>query len=214
MTRILSFFALSLFLAFPVAGQDLGPEELVKKITHEVMEAIKGDKQLAAGDRQRAIKLAEEKILPHVDFEEATRLAVGRSWTKASPEQKNKLVSEFRNMLVRTYSNAIQPYQGQQMKVMPVRMKPGDTEVTVQNQFVRSGAQPVKIDYSMRKTDKGWKIYDIVAEGVSLVLTYRSEFDAVVKQDGIDGLIKRLSQKNAPAAVGGTAGGTASKSGK
>ena len=94
---------------------------------------------------------------------------------------------------------------------MPVRMKPGDTEATVQNQFTRGGAQPVKIDYSMRKTDAGWKIYDIVVEGVSLVLTYRSEFDAVVKQDGIDGLIKRLAQKNtAPAAVGGTA----AKSGK
>jgi len=201
----------AMLIALPVFAQDLGPEELVKKVTAEVMEALKNDKQLASGDRRRAIKLAEEKVLPHVDFEESTRLAVGRAWAKATPEQKKKLTQEFRNMLVRTYSNAIQPYEGQQMKVMPVRMKPGDTEATVQNQFTRAGAQPVKIDYSMRKTDAGWKIYDIVVEGVSLVLTYRSEFDAVVKQDGIDGLIKRLAQKNAaPAAVGGTA----SKSGK
>jgi phospholipid transport system substrate-binding protein len=207
---------LVVLLLFPVMGfgQELGPEALVKKITSEVLEAIKSDKDLAAGDRQRAIKLAEEKILPHVDFEEATRLAVGRSWQQASPEQRKKLTAEFRNMLVRTYSSAIQPYGGQQMKVMPVRMKPDDTEVTVQNQFIRAGGQPVKIDYSMRKTDKGWKIYDIVVEGVSLVLTYRSEFDAVVKQEGVDGLIKRLSQKNTPAAAGGTAGGAASKSGK
>jgi phospholipid transport system substrate-binding protein len=114
-------------------------------------------------------------------------------------------------MLVRTYSNAISAYEGQTMKVLPVRMKPGDTEVTVHNQFIRPGnPKPVLLDYSMRKTEKGWKIYDIVVEGVSLVLTYRSEFDAVVKQDGIDGLIKRLAQKNTPAAVGGTA----SKSGK
>jgi phospholipid transport system substrate-binding protein len=204
------FLALA-FFATPVFAQDLGPEELVKKVTSEVMEALKNDKQLAQGDRQRAIKLAEEKVLPHVDFEESTRLAVGRAWAKATPEQKKRLTQEFRNMLLRTYSNAIQPYEGQQMKVMPVRMKPGDTEVTVQNQFMRGGAQPVKIDYSMRKADQGWKIYDIVVEGVSLVLTYRSEFDAVVKQEGIDGLIKRLAQKNtAPAAVGGTA----SKSGK
>jgi phospholipid transport system substrate-binding protein len=201
----------AMLIALPVFAQDLGPEELVKKVTAEVMDALKSDKQLAAGDRSRAIKLAEEKVLPHVDFEESTRLAVGRAWAKATPEQKKKLTQEFRNMLVRTYSNAIQPYEGQQMKVMPVRMKPGDTEATVQNQFTRAGAQPVKIDYSMRKTDAGWKIYDIVVEGVSLVLTYRSEFDAVVKQDGIDGLIKRLAQKNtAPAAVGGTA----AKSGK
>jgi len=201
MTRI---FALLLFFAFPVFAQDLGPEELVKKITQDVLDTIKSDKQLAAGDRQKAVKLAEQKILPHVDFEEATRLAMGRGWAQASPEQKKKLVSEFRSMLVRTYSNAIGAYGGQTMKVQPVRMKPGDTDATVHNQFIRPGGKPVLIDYSMRKTDKGWKIYDIVVEGVSLVLTYRSEFDAVVKQEGIDGLIKRLAQKNTPAAVGGT----------
>jgi phospholipid transport system substrate-binding protein len=203
---LLAFF----FLAPPAFAQDAGPEALVKKITADVLEAIKGDKELAAGDRQKAIKLAEEKILPYVDFEEATRLAVGRGWKEAKPEQKKQLVEGFRSMLVRTYSNAIGTYQGQTMKVLPVRMKPGDTEATVHNQFIRPGAKPVLLDYSMRKTDQGWKIYDIVVEGVSLVLTYRSEFDAIVKQDGIDGLIKRLAQKNAPAAVGGTT----SKSGK
>ena len=202
MTKILGFLTLLLFSPLALA-QELGPEDLVKKITAEVMEAIKSDKQLAAGDKQKALKLAEEKILPHVDFEEATRLAVGRGWKEATPEQKKKLVQEFRNMLVRTYSNAISAYEGQQMKVMPVRMKAGETDVTVHNQFVRPGApKPVLVDYQMRKTDKGWKIYDIVVEGVSLVLTYRSEFDAIAKQDGIDGLIKRLTQKNTPAGVG------------
>src|SRR5262245_27298173 len=206
MKRLLNLLGAVLFAAaVPALAQDLGPEELVKKVTSEVMEAIKSDKQLAAGDKQKALKLAEEKVLAHVDFEQATRLAVGRAWNQATPEQKKKLTQEFRNMLLRTYSNAISAYQGQQMKVLPVRMKPGDTEATVQNQFIRPGAQPVKVDYAMRKTDAGWKIYDIVVEGVSLVLTYRSEFDAVVKQDGIDGLIKRLATKNTPpAAVGGT----------
>ena len=91
------------------------------------------------------------------------------------------------------------------MKVQPVRMKPGDKEVTVRNQYMRAGGKPVQIDYSMHKTDGGWKIYDIVVEGVSLVLTYRSEFDAIVKQEGVEGLIKRLATKNTPpAAVGGT----------
>ena len=208
MTRAASLLWGAAFIAasFFVSAQELGPEELVKKVTSEVMEAIKSDKQLAAGDKQKALKLAEEKILPHVDFEEATRLAVGRSWTQATPEQKKKLVQEFRNMLVRTYSNAISAYQGQQMKVLPVRMKQGDDEVTVHNQFTRPGAgKPVLVDYSMRKSGEGWKIYDIVIEGVSLVLTYRSEFDAIARQEGIDGLIKRLASKNTPpAAVGGT----------
>jgi len=200
MTRVPGFLAAWL-LAVPVFAQELGPEELVKKITSEVMEAIKSDKELAAGDRHKAIKLAEEKILPHVDFEEATRLAVGRGWKQASPEQQKKLVSEFRSMLVRTYSNAISAYQGQTMKVQPSRVKPADNEATVRNQFIRPGGKPVLIDYSLRKTDNGWKIYDIVVEGVSLVLTYRSEFDAIVKQEGLDALIKRLAQKNTPAAA-------------
>jgi len=204
MSTLLKVIALWAVLAVPVAAQELGPEELVKKITEDVLAAVKSDKQLAAGDRQKVVKLAEEKILPHVDFEEATRLAVGRGWAQASPEQKKKLVQEFRNMLVRTYSNAIGAYEGQTMKVQPSRVKPGDAEATVRNQFIRPGGKPVLIDYQMRKTAQNWKIYDIVVEGVSLVLTYRSEFDAVVKQEGIDGLIKRLSQKNTPAAVGGT----------
>ena len=120
-----------------------------------MLAAIKSDKQLAAGDRQKAVKLAEEKILPHVDFEEATRLAVGRGWKEATPEQRKKLVGEFRSMLVRTYSNAIGTYEGQTMKVLPSRVKPGDSEATVRNQFLRPGGKPVLIDYSMRKTDAG-----------------------------------------------------------
>ena len=203
MKRLIGF----LLVLFPVIvlAQESEPEALVKKITNDVLTAVKSDKELAAGDRQKAIKLAEEKILPYVDFEEATRLAVGRGWKEATPEQRKKLISEFRNMLVRTYSNAIGAYEGQTMKVLPSRVKPSDTDATVRNQFIRPGGKPVLIDYSMRKTDQGWKIYDIVVEGVSLVLTYRSEFDAVVKQEGVDGLIKRLGAKNTPApAMGAT----------
>lgn len=196
------FFILMFFFATPALAQEQSPEAFVKKLTDEVMAAIKSDKQLAAGDRQRAMKLAEEKILPHIDFDEATRLAVGRAWSQATPEQKKKLVSEFRSMLVRTYSNAIEAYQGQEMRVLPSRNKPGDPEATVRNQYIRPGGKPVQLDYQMRKTDKGWKIYDITVEGISLVLTYRSEFDAVVKQEGINGLIKRLSEKNTPAKMG------------
>jgi phospholipid transport system substrate-binding protein len=205
MTGLLRALMLWMAVALPVSAQDSEPEALVKKITEEVLAALKTDKQLAAGDREKAVKLAEQKILPHVDFEEATRLAVGRGWKEASPEQRKKLIAEFRNMLVRTYSNAIGTYEGQTMKVLPSRVKPGEGEATVRNQFLRPGGKPILIDYSMRKTDSGWKIYDIVVEGVSLVLTYRSEFDAVVKQEGVDGLIKRLGQKNTPAAaVGGS----------
>ena len=205
MRTLLSIFLL--FFAAPSFAQELTPDQLVQRVTEDVLATIKSDKQLAAGDKQKALKLAEEKVLPHIDFEEATRLAVGRSWSQASAEQKQKLVGEFRRMLVRTYSNAIESYQGQTLKVFPSRGKPQDDEATVRAQFVRAGGQPLPIEFQARKTDKGWKIYEIVVEGVSLVLTYRSEFDVVVKQQGMDGLIKRRSEKNSPAAVGSTSGG-------
>jgi phospholipid transport system substrate-binding protein len=202
MKRFLAF--LVVFFAIPALAQELSPDDTVKKVTDEVLASIKSDKQLAAGDKQKALKLAEEKVLPYIDFEEATRLAVGRAWSQATPEQKKKLVSEFRNMLVRTYSNAIEGYQGQTLKVLPARAGKQDAkdDATVRTQFVRAGGQPLPIEFQMRKTEKGWKVYDISVEGVSLVLTYRTEFDNIVKQEGIDGLIKRLTQKNTPAKIG------------
>ena len=204
MSKVLGFIC-AMALAAAALAQELAPDQLVQKITDEVLAAIKSDKELAAGDKQKAIKLAEEKVLPYIDFDQATRLAVGRAWSQASPEQRKRLVSEFRNMLVRTYSNAIQSYQGQTLKVLPSRGKQDPEDTTVRTQFVRAGGQPLPIEFHMRQADKTWKVYDIVVEGVSLVMTYRSEFDAVVKQEGIDGLIKRLAQKNTPASVGGSA---------
>src|SRR5256714_14693627 len=136
MSRIFSLIT-ALAFALPLAAQEIAPDQLVQKITNEVLAAIKSDKQLAAGDKQKALKLAEEKVLPYIDFEDATRLAVGRSWSQASPEQKKRLVSEFRNMLVRTYSNAIEAYQGQTLKVLPSRGEPKGDEATVRTQFVR-----------------------------------------------------------------------------
>ena len=198
--RIIGFLVLGFTLT--AAAQELAPDQLVQKVTEEVLSAIKSDKQLAAGDKQKALKLAEEKVLPYIDFEEATRLAVGRAWSQATPEQRKKLIGEFRNMLVRTYSNSIQAYQGQTLKVMPSRKGEGKDEATVRAQFVRAGGKPLPIEFQMRNDGKSWKVYDIAVEGISLVLTYRSEFDAVVKQEGIDGLIKRLTQKNSPANLG------------
>ena len=197
MTRVLAFLA-TLMLALHVwAQQDLAPDQLVQKITDDVIAAVKSDKQLAAGDRQKAVKLAEEKVLPYIDFEHSTRLAVGRAWAQASPEQKKKLVSEFRNMLVRTYSNAVEAYTGQTLKVLPSRGKQDPEETVVRAQFIRAGGQPLPIDFAMRKTDQGWKVFDITVEGVSLVLTYRAEFENITRISGVDGLLKRLAEKNA-----------------
>ena len=188
---------LSFFLALPAFAQELSPDELVRKVTADVLDAIKADKGLQAGDRKKALVLAEQKILPLVDFREAAKLATGRAWQGASAEQQDRIVSEFRRMLVRIYSNAIDVYRGQTMKVMPLRLQPNATDVTVRNQYMRSGQPPVTVEYAMRKAGDGWKIYDITVEGVSLVLTYRAEFDNITRASGVDGLIKRLAEKNA-----------------
>ena len=203
-------FVVSLFVAATAAAQQsqapqasaqapaqLGPEELVKQVTSDVLGTIQSDKKLQAGDKQKALQLAEQKVLPHIDFKEAVHLAMGRSWNHATPEQQEELTKAFRTMLVRIYSNAIERYQGQTMKVMPVRMQPGATEVVVRNQYLSPGKPPTPVEYSMRKTPEGWKIYDIAVEGVSLVLTYRAEFENITRTSGVDGLIKKMQQKNA-----------------
>lgn len=195
----MKLFALlvSFLIAVPASAQELGPEELVKKVTADVLESVKSDKQLQAGDRRKALAMAEQKILPHVDFREAAQLAMGKSWHTATPAQQTQVVNEFRSMLVRIYSNAIQVYRGQTMRVLPVRLAPGATEVTVRNQYLSQGRPPVAVEYAMKKTPEGWKIYDISVEGVSLVLTYRAEFESITRVSGIDGLLKRLAEKNA-----------------
>jgi len=194
--KLLSLFA-ALLIAVPAAAQELAPDELVRKVTADVLDSIKADKHLQAGDRRKALALAEQKILPHVDFREAAQLAMGKSWYTANPAQQTQVVNEFRSMLVRIYSNAIDVYRGQTLRVLPVRLAPGATEVTVRNQYLREGRPPVPVEYSMKKTSEGWKIYDIAVEGVSLVLTYRAEFESITRASGVDGLIKRLQQKNA-----------------
>jgi len=189
--------ALSLLIAAAAHAQELAPDELVRRVTADVLDAVKSDKQLQAGDRKKALALAEAKILPHVDFREATQIAMGRSWSMATPAQRTQLVDQFRELLVRIYSSSIDVYRGQTMRVLPTRVPAGATEARVRNQYISEGKPPVAVDYSMLKTPTGWKIYDVSVEGISLVLAYRSEFENIVRTAGIDGLIKRLAEKNA-----------------
>jgi phospholipid transport system substrate-binding protein len=196
--RTIRFLAAVSALLVPLAAasQTLGPEELVRKVTTDVLETVQSDKELQEGDRKKAIALAEQKVLPHIDFRHAAQLALGKGWSSATPEQQDKLVSEFRAMLIRIYSSAVGKYRGQTMRVLPLKYSPADTDVTVRNQYLNPGQPPLSVDYAMRRTSDGWKIYDIVVGGVSLVLTYRSEFDNIVRQSGVDALIARLAEKN------------------
>ena len=192
------FFCSLLALLIPVAqAQQLAPDVLVKSITEEVVAILKKDQDIQAGDSKKAADLMENKIVPHFNFVRMTRIAMGRSWRLASPEQQKELVGEFKTLLVRTYSTALANYRDQQIDYKPLRAKPEDAEVTVRSDVKQSGSsQPVSIDYEMEKTSNGWKVYDVKVGGVSLVTTYRDTFASEVKERGVDGLIKSLAAKN------------------
>src|SRR6185503_9178239 len=172
------------------------PDVLVKNVTLEVVDLISKDKEIKAGNRAKLIELIEAKVLPHFNFAAMSALAMGQNWNKANPEQKKRLTEEFKTLLVRTYASALAAYSEQKFDFRPLRAKPADTDVTVQVRVLQPGAQPVPIDYSMEKTAAGWKVYDVMVGGVSLVANYRTEFSNVVRESGIDGLIKNLGTKN------------------
>ncbi len=179
-----------------VAQAAMTPDALVKEVTTEVLDIVRADKAIQAGDSRAAVDLVENKVLPHFDFRAMTSLAVGRDWRQASKEQQEKLVSEFTTLLVRTYSNALTTYRDQRVDYKPLRAVEGDTDVTVRTEVRQPGARPVSIDYSLEKQGDEWKVYDVVVAGVSLVTNYRSSFANEVRNSGIDGLIASLEEKN------------------
>jgi len=183
-------------LVGPAAGDESAPEKLVRTVAAEVLGTIKSDKDIQGGDSKKLIALVEEKILPHFNFTRMTALAMGINWRKATPEQKTQLTEQFRTLLVRTYSTALTKYRDQTIEYRPTRANPGDTDVTVRSLIRQPGAEPVTIDYSMEKNSETWKVYDITVAGISLVTTYRDAFAQEVRSGGIDGLIKRLAEKN------------------
>jgi phospholipid transport system substrate-binding protein len=184
------------FLAPAAASAQEAPDALVKRVTDEVLAIIKADKDLQSGNSRKIAELAEAKVLPHFDFMRMTRLAVGRSWQQASDAQKEQLVREFRTMLVRTYSTSLTAYRNQKIEVKPLKMAAADKEVTVRTAVIQQGGPPIPIDYAMEKTEGGWKVFDVVIDGASLVTTYRSTFNEQVQKGGIDGLVKTLADRN------------------
>ena len=171
-------------------------DEVIRKNVNDVLAALKSDKDLQAGDTKKMEKLAEEKILPHFNFPHMTQLAVGRNWKDASDPQKTSLTDQFRTLLLRTYSSTLSQYRNQTIDVKPLKAAAADSEVVVKTAVIQSGGQPIPIDYSMEKTPSGWKVYDVLIDGVSLVTNYRSSFNTEIKTNGVDGLIKSLTDRN------------------
>jgi phospholipid transport system substrate-binding protein len=181
----------------PAMAQE-APDKIVKAVADEVLNALREDPDLRAGSQTKMAQLIEQKVAPHFDFERMTRLALGRNWRQASPEQQQALIDQFRALLVRSYSAAYSAYRAIVIEVKPLRLQGNEDDVQVKSEIkLPGGAPPVGVDYSMVKSATDWKVYDVTVDGVSLVTTYRNSFAEEIQQSGIDGLIKSLKDKNA-----------------
>lgn len=196
MKQLYSLLAGAFLLCSNAFGSDEAPDVMVKRVTDEVLTIVRADKDIQAGNSKKAIELVEAKVLPNFNFTRMTSLAVGKDWNKATPEQKKQLAKEFETLLVRTYSNALTAYKSQTVVYKPLKMQPGDTDVLVRTEIRQPGQQAVQLDYGVEKQDNGWKVYDVVVAGISLVTNYRENFAAEVRAGGIDGLIASISAKN------------------
>ena len=183
--------------ALQAEAQDVAPDVLAKKVTDEVIGVLRADKDIQAGNTKKLLELVEAKILPNFNFPHMTRLAVGAPWRQATPAQQQSLTTEFRALLVNTYTSAFSQYRDQTIEYRPFKMAAGDTDVVVRSLIKqKTGADPIDINYAMEKIDGTWKVYDVVIAGVSLVQNYRSSFASEIQKSGLDGLIATLAAKN------------------
>jgi phospholipid transport system substrate-binding protein len=183
-------------IAAPAPATSEAPDVLVKRVSTEVIDAVKADKDIQAGNRNKIMDLVNEKILPYVDSQKMTQLAAGRFWRQATPEQQKALSDEFRTLLVYTYSGALSQIRNETVEFKPFRADPADTEVEVRSQVNMTRGEPITLNYRLTKTPQGWKIFDINVLGAWLVETYKSTFSSEISKGGVDGLIKKLHERN------------------
>ncbi len=186
-------------LAAPVSfAEEAAPDALLKSATLEVIAVIRQHKAIQAGNPAKLAELVESRILPLFDFDRMTQTAVASNWRLATAGQQASLTTEFKTLLVRTYSLALSNYRDQVIEFRPLRAAAGDAEVTVKSEIKQPGMPALTIDYDMQRTAGGWKVFDIKIEGVSLITAYRESFAGKVREGGLDGLIKSLADKNRP----------------
>lgn len=174
----------------------MAPDALIRTLSNDILNTIRADKDLRSGDIAKINEIVDRKVLPYVDFEKMTRLTVGRGWRAASADQRNALVREFRALLTYTYSGAVSQIDDHKIELRPFRAAPSDTDVIVRTQVVASKGEPIQLDYRLEKTDGGWRIYDVNILGIWLVANYKNSFASEINANGIDGLIKSLTERN------------------
>jgi len=188
--------AISTSVIAPAFAASEAPDALVKRVSTDVIDSVKGDKDIQAGNTQKIMDLVNSKILPYVDADKMTAQAAGRHWRQASPEQQKQLSTEFRTLLVYTYAGALSQIKNETVEFKPFRADPADTDVVVKSQVNLTRGEPITLDYRLSKGAQGWKIYDINVLGAWLVQTYTSTFNSEISKGGVDGLIKKLHDRN------------------
>lgn len=198
--KTLIFSIATAFISFSALAQNVldaaTPDGLIKTIVTDVMVSVKADPEIQKGNIPRVVELVEKKIVPYTDMRRTTQLAMGRNWSKATPEQQNQLIIEFKNLLIRTYSGALSQLRDQTVQYKPLRSSPSDTDVIVRT-VVIGKSDPIPLDYRLEKTNEGWRVYDVNIMGAWLIEAYRNQFTNQINQNGIDGLIKFLQERNA-----------------
>jgi phospholipid transport system substrate-binding protein len=172
------------------------PDELIRTVTQGVLDQIRSDRSLQTGSIERLNTLVDQRVMPYVNFQRMTALAVGRNWRQATPDQQQQLMTEFRRLLLLTYADAVRQVTDTTIQIRPMRSKPDDDEVIVRTQVLRPGKEAIQLDYRLEKSGASWKIFDLNILGLWLVEHYRNQFTQVVAASGIDGLIKSLQDKN------------------
>jgi phospholipid transport system substrate-binding protein len=189
-------FTLLVVCAGSASAQQEAPDALVKRLSTEILELAKTDKQIQAGNQQRIMEVVQAKVIPHVNFQRMTAMAAGRFWREATPEQQAALTTEFRSLLIYTYSGAISQVRNQVLEFKPMRSGADDDEVEVRSMVIQPRGEPIQLNYRLEKTASGWKIYDVNILGAWLVETYKGTFAAEINKSGIDGLIRALAERN------------------
>ena len=194
-------------LAFMVGGvahadEVAPPVQVVRSLTDSVMNSVRSDPNLKSGDQAKIEQLVQTKVLPYLDFKRMTASAVGPAWRRATPQQRDALQEQFKELLIHTYSGAIGRIKDQTVQYLPLRAAPHATSVVVRTRVLDNGEQ-VQLDYRLLKQGEDWKISDVNVMGVWLVDNYRGVFAQEINSKGIDGLIGVLKQRNEELAKGG-----------
>ncbi len=193
-TGVLLGLATLAAVAAPVAAPS--PRDMVIDTSQKMLAALKKDKDLLKQNPQRIYDLVSEIVLPHFDFTTMSKWVLGKNWRTLNPDQQQRFTNEFRTLLVRTYAVSLSEYQDQKLNYLPLQAAPGADDVSVRTEVLRGGGPAIPINYSMHLTDNGWKVYDVVIDGVSLVVNYRTSFATQIRQGGVDKLIDQLVARN------------------